>query len=289
MRERVLELLSAWIALLSQVVQNNPYGDIYDLLARPDVTRLLERGISQARVDALAALNDAWPDTSSAYYQALRADIERAYAEASGSLRDTAVAAASTVPQVGFVPGVHRPGSNPSHEAAISRARAVRAAVTAAVMWLGYRNDLTVSVARTRVATERRLAEGRRQSGVLKRWVSRKDSKVCPWCRWLDSQDPIPIDAEFSRPPNIGGHAGPRIYLDLLGPPLHPRCRCRLVLVPAREIQAARANRDPDPMLDPPEAWSIDAESVRAIPPGRYNTIKAFMHESVRELVSRRH
>lgn len=278
LRDEVTRLLGPWMRLLTLVVQNNPRADIYDLLARPDVARLLEGALDIAQREATAAVERAWStDTSSAYRQALLADVTRAYAGAAAQLRTVAVSAAATVPPEPFQPGVHRPGTNPDAAAAMARARAVQAAVAAAVRWLGYRNDLTVSVARTRHATEAEIAEGLKLEGWLKKWRSRRDRKVCPWCRVLDMAPAIPLDQEFTTEA-IRGHAPPRVYLDLLGPPLHPHCRCKLVLVRASEVAASRETSQPD-------GWRLlSASDVRAMDPVRYQVVRTFYGEAVRHL-----
>lgn len=66
--------------------------------------------------------------------------------------------------------------------------------------------------------------------GLRKRWQV-TSTNPCPSCRELDGTE-IPIDAQFDH--DAGTAPGKRslpVYRDLSGPPRHPNCRCRLILV----------------------------------------------------------
>lgn len=280
LRDQVSGFMQPWAALLAQVVANNPRADIYDLDARPDVTRRLEHGLSESYQAALGELQRAWAtDVESSYRRALLADLERSNAEASALLRAAVVRAAGRVPPEEFIPGVHPPGAHPAADAAQRRAREVLSDVTAAVRYMGWRNELTVKSARTRHAAEALMRE-EPGPGWVKQWVSRQDAKVCPWCRWLDGQL-MPMDQEFGPLPDIGGHRPPRVYQDLLAPPCHPQCRCHLKLVRVSEVAAS--NSSPDLEF----TW-ISAAGVRAMPAERYQVLMTFYREAVRELAMRR-
>lgn len=284
LRDQVSGFLAPWVQLLARVVANNPRGDVYDLLARSDVSHRLEQGLRVSHIAALDELQRAWAaDVGSSYRRALLADLDRSYAEAEALLRAAAVRAAGRVPPEEFVPGLHPPGGNPAAEAALRRAREVAADVTAAVRYMGWRSELTVKAARTRHAAEALLRE-EPGSGWAKQWVSRQDDKVCPWCRWLDGQL-MPADQEFGPLPDIGGHQPPRVYQDLLAPPCHPQCRCHIVLVRASEVAASNQSGVSvvTAGLTPNTTW-ISAADVRAMPAGRYEVLTAFYREAVRKL-----
>jgi hypothetical protein len=54
--------------------------------------------------------------------------------------------------------------------------------------------------------------------GMMKRWVTTPDERLCPRCEALGEHAPIPVTAEFS--PGV------------MHPGLHPNCRCAMALVP---------------------------------------------------------
>lgn len=227
-----------WVRLLTAVVANNPGADPYDLLARPDVTSELARHLGDARARVQRELDQAWPPGApSAYRASLEADVARAYAEAAAGLRQAAVTAYQSVPAAVFVPGVTRPGDNPAMAAARRRVAAVTAATSREAWHLGLRNELTVGVAKVRHAGEEALAGA--PAWAMKEWVTRRDAKVCDWCRALARAGPVPVWQEFSHGGPVGGHRPPRVYLDLMCPPRHPRCLPGDSLVAAESVSGA--------------------------------------------------
>jgi hypothetical protein len=258
-----------WVSLLAAVVQRNPHGDIYDMLSRPDVMRALDRRLGQARSLADGALESTWPGERVAghlFRDSLDADIARAYSDAGVALRQAAITAFQSVPQP-----VN--GSAASEAAAARfRAAAVRRQASAAAWHLGLRNDLTVSVARTRRQGEDVLAKA--PAGMLKQWVSRDDHKVCDWCLALAKAGPIPIDQEFSYGGLVGLRRPPRVYRDLLCPPRHPRCRCRIILVGAGTPGGSRGAPAP----------FVPAQSVRDMSEDRYRAMRDFHAAALHEL-----
>jgi hypothetical protein len=268
------------------VVRNNPGGDIYDILARPDIAGDLDRQLSVARLRAEAELGRAWPaaaDLRLPYRARLESDLVRAYYEAASELRQAAIEAYQSVPSASFIPGVTRPGDNPMMEAANRRADEVARRTSAAAWRLGLRNQLTVEVAATRRAGEEVLA--RAEQGMLKKWKTRGDLKVCEWCRYLASQPAIPVDQEFSYDyAPRSRRQPPRIYLDLMCPPSHPRCRCRIILVRPGSSEELAVDHGESPLF-------IPAQSVRTLPEDRYQALREFHSAAMHELgqVLRRH
>lgn len=63
------------------------------------------------------------------------------------------------------------------------------------------------------------VAEGKLPPDVMRKWVGRDP---CDLCMTLDGSAPVPLGQPFPSP------VGP-----VMAPPLHPRCKCRVVLVPA--------------------------------------------------------
>lgn len=284
--------LGGWDQLIAAVVGNNPRADIYDLLGRPDVASLLREELAADRALVEVALLTAWPiPPPSLYRDRLEGDIATAYDQAEAVMRGAAVQAFYSITAGEFIPGVSVPGSNPVMEAARARQRAVAQAVAAAALWLGFRNEMTIEVARVRHRAELVLAEGA-GSGWLKKWECRKDAagrpdhRVCDWCRRLDALPAIPLWQEFSYGGYMGRRRPPNVYYDLQCPPRHPRCRCRIILL--------RAGAPPSPQQPAAAAAPvlfIPAESVRTMPEDRYQALRDFHRAALHELgqVLRKH
>jgi hypothetical protein len=280
--------LAPWADLLVTVVRNNPSGDIYDMLSRPDISGLLETGLAEARARAENALTTGWPSGASLYRASLMADIARLYATAEGTLRDAALEGFRLVPQAVFVPGVSAPGSNPGMESAQRRAQEVQRRVVSAIWRLGLRNSLTASVAPVRRRGEAVLADAAEAGHEwMVKWVCRKgpdgrpDARVCHWCRLLDAMGPIPIGSEFPVGDPVGGMRPPRVYFNLRCPPRHPHCRCRIILVRVgggrdAEVGVGQATASP--------ALFISADYIRAMPAARYDALADFHSAALHEL-----
>jgi hypothetical protein len=237
--------ISRYAANLATVVQSNPHGSILTLLHRPDVAHSLADSLAQAKAQALSAVQQAAP-SSTTLLGFLTQDIERAYNEAPGRIQEAAIRAWHSVPQQNFIPGVTTPGTNPVFETATRRAQAVRRALEGQADALAMRNSLSVHQAAAGGATEA-LIEGA-AAGSLKRWVASmdgKDPRSCVWCRALHGTV-IPLGEEFSHgAPAQGKHheiAPPAVYRGrLTGPPRHPNCLPGDARVLAKGITGATA------------------------------------------------
>lgn len=305
--------LGDYIAL---VVRNNPYGSADALLARPDVEAMAAQALEDARTLAIAQLEAEWNSADAmqtVYYQHLLDDIEAQYSLR--HLRHLIRHAYDSVPQAHFIVGVTPPGTVPSMEAAIQRAAAVRHAIVGFGTEAHGSHQLSFQVARAAAQTAAVLEAGaeREAAGeqVRKRWVARKDGKTCLWCRLLDGTV-VPLHAQFPLPGpvavqhqvpdrRVATEAGvaryhqaigtkiiwthpPRLYHGMLpGPPLHPRCRCRIVLVPVSEEggQAAPGTRSPAPQA---AGEHLAASDIRALPEAKYRSLMAFLRAAVHEL-----
>jgi hypothetical protein len=256
LQDDIAAKLAPWIERLAEVRS----GDIYDILSRPDVSRLLENGLLEARALAEAALDSAWPPDSSTYRASLAEDIARIFATAEAVLRAAAI--------LGF-------GMDPQD---VSRR------VASAVWKLAFRCAMAVAVAETRQQGEKVLDEAEHIGpGWLKKWNCKKlpngkpDHRVCDWCRRLDAAPPIEIWQEFSLGGSIGGRKPPRIYRDLKCPGCHPRCRCWLTLV--------RTWPSEGPVLVSSSGASfISAQDVRNMRAGKYRALTDFHRAALHEL-----
>jgi hypothetical protein len=279
------------------IVADNPLGSADQLLARPDVDAVLLEALSEARAAARDAVQREWsaagaPDSPVLAH--LLADVDRAY-DALAHLRGLIRHAHASVPQRQFVPGVTAPGTHPSHEAAIERAAAVRDAIAGFARQVVLRNRLSVSVAagaaRTAVTLEQGRIRERNGEKLAKRWVASmdgKDPRSCYWCRKLHGTT-IPLgDSFLSYLPgavDLTGHGHltqpPKPYRGALqAPPLHPRCRCKIVIV----SEPGAASRPAPAAVVPIPAAFISAAQVRALPEPQYRGLISFLRAAVHEL-----
>lgn len=301
------------------VTRNNPLGAASALTGRQDVRAALEGSMGQARAAAVAVLEQQWADSGAPedpVLASLRTDLARMLGSPGqqARLRRRVRAAHASVPQQQFTPGVTPPGTHPSHEAAQQRAQAVSAAVGRFAGDVALRAQLTLAVAATAAAARLVLEEGRaRQAAgekLAKRWeISRSQpEKACHWCRSLDGVT-IGLEDSFlpylAGPADLSGHGRltqpPKPYRGLLqGPPLHPRCRCRIVLVE----QASEPPEKPEPKHDDdqiarpaetqqktrsqastrPAPRFVSAAEIRAMPEARYQGLLAFLRAALHEL-----
>jgi hypothetical protein len=245
-------------------------ADYNALLARPDVEAMAAQALEDARELVAVQLESEWNSaeaSQTAYYQHLLDDIEARYASPA-HLRGLIRHAHASVPQAHFIVGVTPPGSVPSMEAAVQRAAAVRHAIMGFSQDVTHRHALTFQVARTAARTAALLEEGaeREAAGeqLRKRWVAKKDGKTCMWCRFLDGTT-VPLHGM------------------LPGPPLHPRCRCRIVLVTVQQEggQATPGQRSPAPQV---AGEHLAASDIRAMPEPRYRSLMAFLRAAAHEL-----
>jgi hypothetical protein len=249
--------MASWIRLLTAEVRKQPTGDIHAILNSQELSAALGSSLGRARSVAEDSLAKVWPDSGSQYRASLEGDISRAYGQVPDQLWGTAISAFGSVPPE-------------------RRAAAVSAAVVRTAWDLGLRNGLTVAVARTRRAGEEVLS--RAGPGQKKIWITRDDSRVCAWCRLLASLPAIPVDQEFSYGQLAGARKPPKVYHDLLCPPAHPRCRCRLRLVRADWVRLTYPAPEPDfPVF-------MTAGQVRDIPGERYYALREFQAAALREL-----
>lgn len=257
---------------LALVAASDPDGSADSLLARPDVSAVLADALEEARSAVAQLVLRQWADAPvSPILSRLLADVDRQYAALShlrGLVRHAHAAAA--------------PAGRPA---------AVRHAVLGFSRQVSLRSRLTAAVAETAARTSVTLAEGeaRRAAGekVSKRWVVRRDGQACHWCRRLDGVT-IGMDDSFlpylGGPADLSGHGRltrpPKPYHgELQGPPLHPRCRCRLMVVtrtgPGYEL--AR-------LVPPARQALFTASQIRAMPEYRYQALASFLQAALHEL-----
>lgn len=270
---------------LTLVIQTNPAtADPRDLLDRPDVAEALEHALSSAHNAASSAVAKAGGQDSQ-YLQSIAADVDALYHDATAQVRSVASRAFSSVPQPpAFVPGVDQPGTSPVVESGQERAAAVGSALTHLASDIALRNGLSVNVAGSRAHAESVTQEARRRyeagEDIWLEWRSQLIPDVtCPWCWRLHGQRVRP-GQQFPHPSQIGRRKPPRIWGGMLhGPPLHPNCRCWLVIVTG---SGAEAPEEPAP--EPPAEQFISSTDIAAMPEEKYHGLLAFLRAALHEL-----
>lgn len=283
----VTQSLAQFAGHLAIVIQANPQGSLTHVLDRPDVQQSQAAALASARSAARAALDQVYEAAhpgqadSSVLYQSLSDDIDKAYAQAPGAIRHALQQVFHDHPDVPFQMGIHEPGENPSHQAALQRAQGARDAISAQGSSLALRNGLSVAVAHAGGRTQAALDDA--PAGAAKRWrasMDGKDPRSCYWCRALHGTV-VPADQEFPHPVTFEGHSPPKLYLGVLhGPPLHPNCRCRVEVL--AHVPAAPASSQP---ATPAEAAPmLSSEDVASLTPERYSQLRHFLGAALHEL-----
>lgn len=86
---------------------------------------------------------------------------------------------------------------------------------------------------------QRKIADGWLPAGSRRAWIVTADCRSCPSCRQMVGQRAVTtVDGVFDTP------AGPRI-----APPMHPQCRCAMVLVSPTNLTDTEVERITNPQL----------------------------------------
>lgn len=117
------------------------------------------------------------------------------------------------------------------------------------------------------------------QLRLLKRWQV-QSADPCGFCALLDGQV-VDVDAEFDRTLAPPGTPALPVFHNLLGPPRHPNCRCRLVY----EASGASAAVQAQVAAAPPVAVvRLSATAVRRMPTTQFAAISAFFAAAGRRI-----
>lgn len=277
---------------VATIAANNPAATASFALGRPDIDTVLQQALDSAAEIADEAVREAWGSAPmGTYLEWLLIDVERQY-QGLAALKADIRAAWNSVPKAVFVPGVTPPGTNPTTQAGHARALAIRDAILGYGSSAAMRSRLTAEVAATAAATARELAEGqeRAEAGeqVYKQWRTSHqppDAHTCHWCRNLNGVT-VPLGASFpaGEAADLTGHGRltqpPRLYHKRLpGPPRHPRCRCRIVIVsgPVSAVQGIAA-------APQPVQGFLEASDVRDLPGDQYQALTSFLEGASHEL-----
>lgn len=251
-------------------------------LSRPDVTEVLQQALDTAREIAQNAVRQAWGGGPEAQYlRWLLDDVERSYSSLSLLRAEIRVAWLSSAPE--------------------DRADAVSRAIMDHAAGLALRNRLSAEVAAVAARTQAQLASGEQRElageRAWKQWLCRTsppDPQTCHWCRALHGMV-IPLDEDFPEgdPVDLTGHGRlthpPRWYRRFRkGPPRHPHCRCRIVIItslPDSEVSSEVSSQGvAGPVPATTSGGFLAAADVRAMPEPKYQAALHFVEAAVHEL-----
>lgn len=239
---------------LATLIRSNPTAQLGDLLARPEVQELINQFLANRVAQSSSAIEAGH---LAAYRLALRHAAQEMrvlgldlpalpvleatpyLGQVLADLNNTADSVPQrllTVANSGFLEDVPV-GDVPNVTAAQAAARAanVRTEVDREARRLANRVAAGVTVATNRAYTDAQIAAYRAVADVTpglvarKLWVADLTGNVCPVCAALHGTV-ISVDEVFSGTVTFGAGNPPPVYQDLIGPPRHPFCRCRIVV-----------------------------------------------------------
>ncbi len=214
------------------------------------------------------------PDEDSAYLAAILATIPAAFAVALADILTSVRTAYDGVTGL-------------AEAAAAARVLTTHGALDRAVRRLGVRVRSAATVAVNRGYSDAQqtayaaYAQAHPSVPMFKRWQTTSPTP-CPSCRALRGAT-IPIDDEFDTDAGASStFRPPAVFRNLLGPPRHPNCRCRLIyLTTAAGTQIQAQAAAPPPAGTPSR---LTASGVRAMPNARFTALLGYFTAAVRRL-----
>lgn len=257
---------------LAVVVRSNPARPLAEVLDRPDIQRHLEDAVIHSQTSAEEIVREAWarahgPDWSP-YLDAILSDLQQTYANAPNVVTQHARRAFRSVPNApAYRPGVT--SANPRVDTANQRSEEVKSALNRLAANLGVRAGMAVSSAVTRAATESQLEPHQGDPGATKTWEADfAGNRPCVSCAALHGTT-IQVDEYFTLP------SGARIVVwqDLMGPPLHPYCHCRVVVTPSGgQAPQLRESASAGPAVGP-----VSFSSIKDMPEPQYSALVSLL------------
>ncbi len=296
---KLSQAFAAISAYIAATVREDSTLTGHELLSRPDVHGAIVTAVTGAgdqietavRAGYLAAAKSARititrelaehgyqvpeedPDES-AFLTAVIAGLTAAFAAALLEIQETVRAAYDGIAGTAAAP---------------ARILAVYEAVNRALRRLSVRVNAATTVAVNRGFTEAQhniytaYQQAHPSIRVTKRWQTTSDDP-CPACKALNGTV-LPLDAEFDPTASTASNwRPPKVYRDLLGPPRHPNCRCRLVYEPTDASTAVRAQTSRT--HTPTTVTRLSAAEIRQMPTGRFRALVAFFAAAGRKLTT---
>jgi hypothetical protein len=225
------------------------------------------------RTTALNALGadeaEGHPVAVSLLLGAVLSDVKRAFGHAKFDLAEAVRAAHDGIS-----------GDNPTE----LRVAAMSEAIDRAVRRLGVRVTAAAVVAVHRGFTDAHLAaytayaEAHPHFTLSKTWRA-TSADPCPSCAALHGVT-LPLDQEFDHTATTDPHfTPPKVYRDLLGPPRHVRCRCRLDI---NLSGASEKLRQTVGKAAPATNTYLGASEIRLMPSASYRALVAFLSAALR-------
>lgn len=177
----------------------------------------------------------------------------------------------------------------PGEQVSAARILVVHRALDRAVRRLGVRVRSAATVAVNRGYTDAQLAayngyaRDHPSAAMRKEWVA-AGPNPCPACRALHGTVIAGPDEFDHRAGESDTFRALPVFGNLLGPPRHPHCRCRLVYRPDPAGAKVRTVVAAGPPEDTPTRLS--AAEVRAIPRPRFDALAAFFTATARRLTT---
>lgn len=278
--------------VLARVIRDNPGMPDGYILNHSNVINAMAESLREAHdnvVSELKALHTAaglvglqmargefeesgypFPDfafaSSGDYLTSILSDIDTMFDQASLDIRQSLADAFLDIDSTGTLP--------------VDRLRIIdgRIAINLAVRRLSARAQASTVVLETRSRSEAQLAAYRAFEaqnptlGVRKEWET-TSAKPCPACAALNGTE-IDLDEEFDpQATTLVSFSLPRVYINLLSPPRHVRCRCRLKLV----IGYSEKSDSDFKEIFPNQQLHITAEEVRSMSSSKYRTLLSFI------------
>ena len=280
------ELTSTYMVAYQTAVADTPRAAGVQITSRADLNTAMTAALTEAQTAVEAHVRAGWlaasalalHDDAGTYTTDVRALTETAFLKSVLDDIGKAFAVAALV-IVAMVRDSHDrstdivPGS--------ARLALIRQTVDGAVRRLTVSTNAAISVAVYRGYTDMQLAMhaefGETYLGWKKRWLT-TSAEPCPACVALDGTTvgvDEAFDADATSDPTF---IPPRVYQDLLGPPRHPNCKCRIIIEPSlasAQLRTRVAAKTPGGYR-----W-LSAQEIRRMPAYRFTALLMFLETTV--------
>ena len=293
-RARIEKAVGDYFAYARQVGINNPMLSPAEVFARADVQALwaqeaaslhswLANRISEGFYKGadLGRSGDAHGVLDEGYLDAVNQDLTNYLATLDSQVRS---AVWNAYNQIDWVPSYAQGGTstNVPHDTAVKRWDTASDSQSAVVTDISRRAHAGISAATHRGYTEGQLSTIT-DTSMLKMWVANfaqpPERGPCLTCIALHGMT-IPVTEQF--PAEVTYAAKPLgVYRDLLGPPRHPNCRCKLVFFAAGQEHEPVSKKMNEYAMDVVTSTmattGFTAKQVRALPEPLFERLWRFL------------